>query len=140
MDAPLSDDELQMMQQEITLTKEMTGLDGNTQARKILQDGVVSAARSVVGLALHADKESVRFQAAVYVLERNLGRLQDNPPAPVEDPYMDIVNACVERFNPQNPDDAVNPDDMQPPAPTEADQAMCILQDALPGIYLDDAN
>lgn len=141
--ALLDDSELQMMQQEIALTRDLTGQDGNTQARKILQDGVVNAARSVVSLAMHADKESVRFQAAVYVLERNLGRIQDNPPTPVEDPYMDLVERCIEKVYEEEPNLALVPvtatpeeaPNLESVALTEQDEARQILHDAMPDIF-----
>lgn len=95
MAAPLTQEELLAMQTDIQDTKLATGLSGEEQARLVLQNALPEAARSLVQLALHADKESVRMQSTIHILDRGLGRVQDNPPTPVEDPFIQLMADCA---------------------------------------------
>jgi hypothetical protein len=44
-------------------------------ANAIFKEALVAAATSIVNMASHADSENLRFKAAQYVVERNLGTI-----------------------------------------------------------------
>jgi hypothetical protein len=64
-------------------------------AQTIFKRGVLGSAQTIVDLALAGTSERIRFQAAVYVVERVLGRVQDNPPRNDDAPFDNLMAECV---------------------------------------------
>lgn len=62
-------------------------------AGRMFRQNLVPAVRSLTQIALHSNSEKLRVDASKYIIERNLGRIQDNPPAPTHDPLADLYNA-----------------------------------------------
>jgi hypothetical protein len=62
-------------------------------AGRMFRQNLVPAVRSLTQIALHSSNEKLRADASKYIIERNLGRVQDNPPAPTHDPMQDLYNA-----------------------------------------------
>jgi hypothetical protein len=65
---PLEDDAANLAAYEYELSD-----SAEKVAKHILREGLVEAARSVIHMAEHAESEGLRFKAAAYVIERNLG-------------------------------------------------------------------
>lgn len=70
-------------------------------AQTIFKQGVLGAARTIVDLALAGSSERIRFQAATYVVERVLGRVQDNPPKSDDEPMDELLAECVSTMSDQ---------------------------------------
>ncbi|MEO7397049.1 MAG: hypothetical protein ABIW84_00640 [Ilumatobacteraceae bacterium] len=68
------------------------------QAERLFRQNLVPAVQSIVNIALYSDKERLRLQAATYVVERNLGRLQDVVAEQARDPFKDLLAECIENF------------------------------------------
>lgn len=77
-----ADSALQALSQEATLT----GASPEDIANQIFKDSLPVAAASIVHSAQFSTNEQTRLRAAQYVVERNLGRLQDTPQL-VDDPF-----------------------------------------------------
>lgn len=54
---------------------------------RIFKENAAAAAQTIANIALFGRNERVRLAAAQYVVERVVGRVQDNPPAPKDDPF-----------------------------------------------------
>lgn len=71
------------------------GQPDTVYATTIFKRGVLGAAQTIVDLALMGSSERIRFQAATYVVERVMGRIQDNPPKSDDAPYDTLLAECV---------------------------------------------
>lgn len=89
-DMPLSE-RIKLLDEERVLTTESP----ESQTQRLFRENVVGAAYSIVDLALNSPSERLRLNAAQYVVERAIGRVQDNPPAPPVDPFTDLLAQCV---------------------------------------------
>lgn len=91
---------LSSLESERTKLEEITATDS---AERIFRDALPLAAKSIVHLAAYSNNESLRFKAAVYVAERNLGRIQDAPPLtpPEDDPFTKLVKELA-AYDPSN--------------------------------------
>ena len=49
-------------------------------AKQILQENLIPSVNTLVNLAAFAENDRIRFEAARYVIERNLGKLTDRLP------------------------------------------------------------
>lgn len=75
---------------------------GDTQyAQTIFKRGVLGAAQTIVDLAVAGSSERIRYQAATYVIDRVMGRVQDNPPKDEDAPFDKLMAECVSNI----PDD-----------------------------------
>jgi hypothetical protein len=81
---PLTEDEAN----ELQLVVE----DPQTECKRIFQEAAPDAARGVVQLAKFGSNERIKLQASLHILERVLGRVQDNPTKPVDNPYREMMN------------------------------------------------
>lgn len=86
----------------LTLEQTLTGESQQAYAQRIFQDNAVAAAYAITKLAKYGAAERIRLQAAQYVVERVLGRVQDNPPKPEADPYETLLMQCVEAVTPDS--------------------------------------
>lgn len=59
---------------------------------RIFRQNAIAAAQSVCKIALFGQSERLRLDAAKYVVERNLGRVQDQMFAPEDDPFMRLFD------------------------------------------------
>ena len=57
----------------------------------IFRENAAAAAQTVVNIALFGKNERTRLAAAQYVVERVVGRVQDNPPVRVDDPFSEFL-------------------------------------------------
>lgn len=64
-------------------------------AQRILRNNLVASIHSVTKMALNSANERIRLAAAQYVIERNMGRVQDNAPPPADDPIADLLGSVV---------------------------------------------
>lgn len=72
-------------------SEQVRGENKQQGAHRIFQENAVAAAQTIVNLALFSKQEKVRLQAAQYVTDRAIGRIQDNPPAPAADPFTSFL-------------------------------------------------
>lgn len=73
-------------------------LDGESTgqiAERMFAEHAVAAAASICQIAMYGQSERIRLDAAKYVTERVLGRVQDNPPKIDNDPYEKLMAECV---------------------------------------------
>lgn len=71
------------------------GLPDTQYAHTIFKRGVLGAAQTIVELAHAGSSERIRYQAATFVIERVLGRVQDNPPKDPDEPFDKLMAECV---------------------------------------------
>ncbi len=64
-------------------------------ADKLFKESLPEAVLILCKLAREAQSEGVQLKAATYVTERVLGRLQDNTPAGMKDPLVEMVEAIL---------------------------------------------
>lgn len=89
-DLPLTE-RIKLLEDETALTEE----SAETRAQRLFRENLVGAAYSIVDLALNSPSEKLRLSASTYVVERTMGRVQDNPPAPPADPFKELLAQCV---------------------------------------------
>lgn len=65
--------------------------DEKATAERLFREGLPLATLSIIRLSQSAQSDRTRLDAAKYVVERNLGRIQDLNTG-VEDPLMDLLN------------------------------------------------
>lgn len=87
----VTDEELNLLSAERDLTGETTQL----QMQRMFQEAGPGAVRNIVRLARFSRDERIQHQASTYIVERVLGRVQDNPPAQVDNPYDKLVAEVV---------------------------------------------
>ncbi len=61
----------------LEMERDILGDDEEQQAIRILKENLPTVVHAVVKLARTASSETVRFNAAKYVIDRNLGRVTD---------------------------------------------------------------
>lgn len=64
-------------------------------AQRLFTDYAPAAAQVIVHTAIYSKNERVKLQAAQHILDRAMGRVQDNPPTPPNDPYQMLMAACM---------------------------------------------
>lgn len=64
-------------------------------ANTIFKRGVLGAAQTIVELAVAGTSERIKYQAATYVVDRVMGRIQDNPPKNEDEPFDKLLAECV---------------------------------------------
>jgi hypothetical protein len=79
------------------LAKELAVSDGDQEqaALRVFQENLALAAQAITHIALYGGAERVRLEAAKYVVERNLGRLQDVDPQSATDPWDALLKEVV---------------------------------------------
>jgi hypothetical protein len=70
-------------------------------AKRLFRENLGMAVMSICHTAQHSANEKVRLDAAKYVVERNLGRLQDAQPNAVVDPFEKLMQDLM-RNDPAN--------------------------------------
>ena len=89
------------------LVAEPSPVDGETTshiAQRLFAEHAVAAAASICQLAIYGNSDRIRMQAATYVVERVLGRVQDNPPKGADvDPYEALMAECVKYIDENKP-------------------------------------
>ena len=68
-------------------------------SRRLFRENLPMATLAITHLAQHAPNERVRLDAAKYVVERNLGRIQDANPFSTEDPFERLLAEVVRESN-----------------------------------------
>lgn len=84
----------------LVLERELLGESEQSHAKRIFKEHLVPAAFSIAHIACFSTNEKLRLDAAKYVVERNLGRIQDDPPKQDDDPYEKLLNACLAEASP----------------------------------------
>lgn len=79
----------------LTFARELTGETEVQQAQRIFVDAVPIAAEALVRIVRFSDNERNKLQAANLILDRAMGRVQDNPPIMPDDPYTLLLRECV---------------------------------------------
>jgi len=82
----------------LVLQSQVEGEDETTQANRILREAAPMAAQAVVHIAKYARSDSLRFQAAKYVIERNLGTVNNESstsPKSETSPLEQLLGAVV---------------------------------------------
>lgn len=69
------------------------------QAIRLLRQNLVPAVASICTIACYSENERLRLQAATYVVERNLGRVQDAIIQQAKDPFRDFLADCIENVS-----------------------------------------
>jgi hemin uptake protein HemP len=95
----VTDEELESLvptdAERIKMELELTNETDAQMAQRIFKEHAVLAAQAIVTIAVHGATERMQFQAATYVVDRVLGRIQDNPPKADADPYELLVSEVV---------------------------------------------
>jgi hypothetical protein len=73
------------------------------QAKRIFIENLPLAAQSIAHIAAYSVNEPVRFRAAQYIVERNLGRLVDANALSTNDPFSELLAECVSELAPDGP-------------------------------------
>lgn len=91
------------------LVDDPTPIDGETtaqMAQRLFAEHAVGATASICQMAIYGQSERIRLQAATYVVERVLGRVQDNPPKGADvDPYEALMAECVKFIETETAED-----------------------------------
>lgn len=87
----ISREELKALEEERTAFQETEV----QMAQRVMRQNLLGAVQSVSKLALYSQNERVRLASAQYIIERNMGRVQDNAPAPVDDPIEALLADVV---------------------------------------------
>lgn len=67
----------------------------NEVVKRILREAAPVAAMSLVHMAKYSANEAMRFKAATFILERNLGRMVDTPVTEEKDPFTALLEKSV---------------------------------------------
>lgn len=97
-DGPIITDEEEAF---LLAEREHTGESEVSQSTRLFRENAPAAVKTIIMLAKHGKSERTRLQAATYVVERILGRVQDNPPTNEDNPYDKLVAECVMFVNEQ---------------------------------------
>jgi hypothetical protein len=90
--------------------RDFTGETVTQQSQRMFQENAPAAVKSIIMLAKHGTNERIRLQAAQYVVERVLGRVQDNPPKAEDDPYQILLAECVRYIKDEDTDSSTELD------------------------------
>lgn len=74
--------------------RDIMGTDHVAQAEAILKENLPSAVHSVAKLARLASNETVRLNAAKYIIDRNLGKVVE-PQVEIDDPTKRLLEGVV---------------------------------------------
>lgn len=89
-DSFVTDEEIQALNAE----RDVFGIDEEMQAEKILKEHLVPAIHSIGKLSRTASSETVRLNAAKYIIDRNLGKITE-PTTEEEDNIRKILDDVV---------------------------------------------
>ena len=67
----------------------------NDTMRRLLREAGPVATLALVHLAQYSDSEHMRYKAATYIIDRNLGRIGELTTTPERDPFMALLEDCV---------------------------------------------
>ena len=87
---PLTDQDVAALATSLSDERRIMEESETDQARRIFIQHSPVAAMQICRMATNATSERMRFQAATYVLDRSMGRLQDANHAPADSP-LDIM-------------------------------------------------
>lgn len=94
----VTDEELALL----TAEREVTGESVGDQSQRTFQDAAPLAARELARIARFGTSERNRIVASTYIIDRVLGRVQDNPPQAVDNPYNQLI-AEIQKFANDHP-------------------------------------
>lgn len=89
-DAWVTDAEVEALAHE----REVMGTDHVQQAEEILKQHLPTAVNSIAKLARVANNETVRLNAAKYIIDRNLGKITE-PHVEAEDPIKKALEGVI---------------------------------------------
>lgn len=92
VDTRVTDEQIEMLKAEQFMREESEA----DAAKRIFKQSLLPAVQSIVQIAQYSNNERLRYTAAQYVVERNIGRLQDTPPEMGDDPLDRLLASCVE--------------------------------------------
>lgn len=80
-----------------SLAQELDLHDGDQKvtAEAIFKENLALAAQSISHIALYSLNDKTRLDAAKYVVERNLGRIQDSDPSSESDVWNNLLREVV---------------------------------------------
>lgn len=87
---PLSEAQIAALANEGDIMEETV----ESHADRIFRESLVPAARTLCDIAIHSKNEPLRARTAQYVVERGLGRVQDNPPEK-DDPFKKLLAEVI---------------------------------------------
>lgn len=90
----LSDEDVAGLARTLESERNVLELTEVEQARQIFIRHAPVAATAICRIAAHSPSERMKFQAATYVLDRAMGRLQDAPPTNPQSP-LDLLVAGI---------------------------------------------
>ncbi len=88
---PLSDADVQSLSTSLEVERRIMEETEGDQAKRIFQQYAPVAATQICRLAANASSERLKFQAATYVLDRAIGRLQDANLPENDDPLQNLI-------------------------------------------------
>ena len=91
----VTEEDLEALQEEINL---LDGGDEVKMAERLFKENLPGAVLNIVKMANHAQSDRVRFDASKYIVERNMGRLQDAQPN-VSQPLEKLLQEVFGREN-----------------------------------------
>lgn len=86
----VSDDDVNALSEE----RDVMGYDETEQAERIFKENLPAVAQAVVKLSRSAQSETVRLNAAKYVIDRNLGKITE-PVSTEESPTEEFLKGVV---------------------------------------------
>ena len=75
--------------------RELMGENERQQSERLFREHLVPATYSLCQMAVYGENERLRMEAARYVVERNIGRVENGVLTPSDDPYEALMAACV---------------------------------------------
>ena len=104
----VTDEDLKALKEE----QEIFSEDDEQQAERLFAANLTPAVLAITNLVRTAQSETIQLKAATYVVERNLGRLQDMNPNVAGDLIADIIAGITvehEADQEPNPEDTIAP-------------------------------
>ncbi len=90
-DLKLTKEEIQSLESE-RLFRNESEVDA---ANRLFKESLLPVAAAVVHTALFGRNERTKLTAQQMILDRTMGRVQDNPPEPERDPFKELLASCV---------------------------------------------
>lgn len=85
----IPDEALQGIEMDRTIHADETNIDA---AKRILDESLPGAVASVTHLALNSQNEKIRLDASKYIIERNMGTLNNPVSTGKGDPWTELLN------------------------------------------------
>lgn len=91
-----SEEEFEEQLKALNEEREALALTVEMQAKRLFQENLIPSVLSIVNVALHSPNDKLRLQSAMYIVERNLGRIGDPLPDGAADPLEAMLEQLIE--------------------------------------------